>query len=293
MVQLVQLRNRIKAIETIKKITHAMRLISMSTHSRLKHQEDPLHYYKATVSNLFNKVKKLTPEWKNSFIEPTAPTPHTLIILVSSSKGLCGSFNTMLFNHFQWYLQQYNINAATASIITVGTRAQSYINEHAIGTQVISFEELTSVTLSPLAHKITHHIMTSSQPYTSVLVFSNFSKSFFVQKPETTTLVPFNQHTLEGSYKEHHSYLQQQTLTEYRWEQEPDEILDILFKQCMDATLQHILFQSLISEHAARFLSMDNSTRNAQNLLDRTKLDYNKLRQAKITKELSELMGSY
>ncbi|MDR3550918.1 MAG: F0F1 ATP synthase subunit gamma [Candidatus Babeliales bacterium] len=289
MVQLIQLRNRIKAIETIKKITHAMRLISMSSHSRLKHKEEPLHNYKNTVSSLFNTLQKLTPEWENSILAPQSEEKNQLIILIGSSKGLCGSFNTTLFHHFKFYAHQHNLILNDAHIVTIGKRAHNYITEHAIGATETSLEELTSKTLTPLAHKLADIIVNAPKPFTSVLVFSNFLKSFFTQKPETTILIPFeiNMQLPQASHGN------AQDLEEYRWEQKPEEILDILVKQCVDANVQHILFQSLIAEHAARFLSMDNSTRNAQNLLDRTKLDYNKLRQTKITKELSELIGSY
>lgn len=288
MVQLIQLRNRIKAIETIKKITHAMRLISMSSHSRLKHKEQPLHAYKDSASKLFNKVKALAPSWENDLHASKNQEKNELIILIGSSKGLCGSFNTTLFHHFQFYVREHSIDTRNAQIVTIGKRAHNYIVEHKIDQHETTLQELTNASLHSLAHTLTDMIMNAPKPYTSVLVFSNFLKSFFVQKPETSSLIPFD--TQATSSEPLHS---NQSLEEYEWEQKPEEILIILAKQCLDANLQHILFQSLIAEHASRFLSMDNSTRNAQNLLDKTKLDYNKLRQTKITKELSELIGSY
>jgi F-type H+-transporting ATPase subunit gamma len=70
-------------------------------------------------------------------------------------------------------------------------------------------------------------------------------------------------------------------------------VLDILALQLCEITIQHILFESLLAEQAARFISMDSSTRNAETILEETILWYNKLRQAKITKELTELIGSF
>jgi len=270
-----------------------MRLISMSSHSRLKHKEQPLHTYKNSASQLFNTIKTLTPEWENSTLAPKTEEKNELIILIGSSKGLCGSFNTTLFHHFKFYTHQHNLDLPHTHFVTIGKRAHNYVSEHAIGATEISLEELTSITLTPLAHKLADIIINAPKPYTSVLVFSNFLKSFFVQKPETTTLIPFDTDTQILDDTSSKNQTDARALEEYRWEQKPEEILDILVKQCLDANLQHILFQSLISEHASRFLSMDNSTRNAQNLLDKTKLDYNKLRQTKITKELAELIGSY
>jgi F-type H+-transporting ATPase subunit gamma len=67
----------------------------------------------------------------------------------------------------------------------------------------------------------------------------------------------------------------------------------MLAQQYLEAELQSLLYESLLAEHAARFISMDNATRNAEKLLEETKSDYNKLRQAKITKELTELTSSF
>lgn len=77
------------------------------------------------------------------------------------------------------------------------------------------------------------------------------------------------------------------------WEHTPHEVLDILALQALEVTIQHLLFESLLAEQAARFISMDSSTRNAEKILEETILWYNKLRQAKITRELTELTGSF
>lgn len=284
MVQLVQLRNRIKAIETIKKITHAMRLISMSTHSRLKHKEEPLRIYNKTLNELFHKVQMETPDWKHPILSPTSETQTTLIILIGSSRGLCGGFDTSLFHYYQNHIAQHPINSH--AVIAVGKRAISYCIERSIGPMINSFEELNASNLISIAQAITQAIMLAPKPYTSVIVFSNQFKSFFNQKPHISTLIPFMQKTSNQDEKSN-------TKEDYVWEQKAEEVLNVLAHQCMDATVQHLLFQSLLAELAARFLSMDSSTRNAQTLLETTKLDYNKLRQAKITKELSELSGSF
>ena len=65
MARLIQMRQRIKAIETIKKVTHAMRLISMSNHSRLKNKEENITRYKNEINNLFVTLKEQVPSWTN------------------------------------------------------------------------------------------------------------------------------------------------------------------------------------------------------------------------------------
>lgn len=292
MAQLIQMRQRIKAIETIKKITHAMRLIAMSTHSRLKSKEDPLRHYQQEISRMFIKVQQRTPEWQNNLTNPITTEHNVLVILIGSQKGLCGNFNTMLFNHFEHFKKQYNLKQY--STIAVGKRAVDYVHKFQNAPLIGSYEEISSGTISSIAHQITHIIAGQIKPFSRVLVASNYLKTFFSQKPQVVTLIPFDAASRVADLKPKEAKpTESGALEDYIWEQKPDDVLDMLAEQCIDANLQYLLFQSLLAEHAARFISMDSSTRNAQNLLETTKLDYNKLRQAKITKELSELVGSF
>src|SRR5438477_12588314 len=96
MSQLIQMRNRIKTIETIKKITHAMRLISMSAHAHMKVQQEPLGFYLKTLSSLIAKVYQTAPRWKHERLMPKQKIKNSLTIFIGSQKGLCGNFNTQL-----------------------------------------------------------------------------------------------------------------------------------------------------------------------------------------------------
>lgn len=275
MSQLIYLRQRIKAIETIKKITHAMRLISMSAHTRMRQQDDALKAYINASSNLLKRIKYALPTWKNPLIEPSSqPQSRPLLILIGSQKGLCGNFNSSLLNFF--FNNYKNLNAI--DIIVVGKKMIDLVTDKNIKISS-QYSDLHITTLTTIAQEIVKFIL-AKEP-SSVSLVSNQLKSFFVQKPHITHLIPFEEQIEELKPAE-----------DYHWEQAPQEVLDNLLQQVIESQIQYILFQSLYAEQAARFLSMDNSTRNAQNLLDQTKLQYNKLRQAKITKELTELTGS-
>src|SRR5688572_8454660 len=96
MSKLIQMRNRIKTIQTIKKVTDVMRIISMSAHSRLKANQGPLGDYLNTLQALLVKVQRITPTWTNERLMPTDDNNNPLIIIIGSQKGLCGNFNTQL-----------------------------------------------------------------------------------------------------------------------------------------------------------------------------------------------------
>jgi len=281
MSELVQMRQRIKAIETIQKITHAMRLIAMSAHSRLKRKETDLKRYIDTINILFSKVYRLQQDWQNPIMKPKNNHTKILVILVGSQKGLCGTFNTNLFTYFTQQMARHA--ESTFDSIAIGKKAIDFLNRNHTHIQVINeYNNFSTRTIFSISQAIADLIIHAPTPYSSVIMFSNDLKSFFIQKPIRTTLIPL-------------ATAPSQVLapTEgYLWEHEPTVVLDTLAHHYLEAHIQHLLFTSLYAEQAARFLSMDNATRNAVSLLENSKILYNKLRQAKITKELTELTGS-
>jgi len=284
MSHLIQLRQRIKTIETTQKVTHAMRLISMSTHSQLKNKEVSLRAYQKAVSHLFGHLQALTLTSPKTTSDTTKLLDNKrLLILVGSQKGFCGTFNSDLFSFFENNLQKNNWE--NAELIAVGKNAIDFIHAHPQPVNLIkTFPTLNTTTHISVVRAIADII--DDQPYTSVIVISNVLKGFFVQRPQSTTLMPINyEHVLTTTAR-------QEQADDFVWEESLPSLHSAALKQYIEVQLNFQLFQSLLAEHAARFISMDNATRNAKNLLEKARLDYNKLRQTKITRELTELAGS-
>ena len=283
MSKLIQMRNRIQTIETIRKVTDVMRIISMSAHSRLKVKQEPLGEYLHTLKNFLAKVQRATPSWKHEQLMPTGNNINPLIIIIGSQKGLCGGFNTQLSKILHDYISHNP--SAHYRFSAVGKKPIEYLIQNHPDKLLCSFPVITSRNFLTIAQELTDLIMTATPSYTSVVIISNVFKNFFVQKATITPIIPFDP-----------THIKAHTTppTEgYMWDETPSTILDKLAIQYIEAQFQHLIFQSLLSEHAARFISMDNSTRNANTLLTDTKLEYNKIRQAKITTEITELTGNF
>ena len=259
-----------------------MRIISMSAHSRLKAKQEPLSDYLNELKNLLTKVQHATPSWTHERLMPTGENSNPLIIVIGSQKGLCGAFNTQLTKFLQDYLQQNP--SAYYHFTALGKKPIDYLIENHPDKLICSFPMLTARNFLTIAQELTDLIMTATPAYSSVTIVSNIFKNFFVQKATITHLIPFNPATVSAAPP---------SMDEFIWDEAPKDILNTLAVQYIEAQLQHLIFQSLLSEHAARFLSMDSSTRNATNLLNTTKLEYNKVRQAKITTEITELTGNF
>jgi F-type H+-transporting ATPase subunit gamma len=282
MSKLIQLRQRLRAIETIKKITHAMRLIAMSSHSELKQSQPIITSYTHTLESIFQQLRVHTPHWHHPILHPDqAKSKKIALIIVGSQKGLCGSFNNHLFKLVTRKLTE--LEGQEIDVIPVGQKVIDFVENLSIGQVKHSYKKFSIQRISKIANEITHSIFNMSPPYKSVFIISNRFKSFFVQYPKSIELIPVPENTIPEAPVE----------DDLIWEQKPQESLNDLAFSYIASQIQLLLFDSLLSEHAARFVSMDSATRNANDILEATKLEYNKLRQAKITKELTELTGSH
>jgi F-type H+-transporting ATPase subunit gamma len=283
MSQLIHMRQRIKTVETIKRITHAMRLVSRSSHFRLSKQQKTLAHYHQRIAVLFSKLRTLSTSWHNSTLTSAAisKNAHPLILLVGSHKELCGNFNSMLFDFFAKYMQKKR--PLNASILSIGKKAEDFVHARYSHYAATAFIDRNPAAIASVAKTITEQIFSATTPYSSVIIVSNKIKSFFVHYPFITQLIPLTDHPI-GEIND---------LSDIAFDHNLHDILDQLARMYITTSIQTALFESLVAEQAARFISMDNSTRNADIILESTNLAYNKLRQAKITKDLVELSSAF
>lgn len=273
MSQLIQLKQRIKVIETIKKTTNAMRLISMSMHSRLRQKKAHVEEYLQHIIKVYGIVSS-----KNAEHVQAPVGDRTLVIIVGSQKGLCGNFNTQLI---QFFHQEMPIIDQKTDCIVIGKQMVDYFKLHHIPV-LQKYPEFSSANFTTLAQQLITFIETTSS-YTSVIIYSNFPRTFFIQKSRKLRVYPLEEQETTGSAALPDDYL---------WEQPLPDLVKMLRHLYLKATIEKTLFESLFAEQAARFISMDNATRNAEDLLKTMKLAYNKLRQAIITRELTDLASS-
>ncbi|MBN2266986.1 MAG: F0F1 ATP synthase subunit gamma [Candidatus Babeliaceae bacterium] len=276
MTQVTQLRQRIRAVELIQKTTHAMRLTSMSTHVRLHKKQAFMESYRHEIEETISNIKEGLPH----FEEQEFDSEKELLVIVGSQKGLCGSFNTKLNRFFE---QEYpDINPNT-KIIVIGKRIiESIAAEYRL---LYSFELFNPTNFFAISSELCQHLLKPHR-YRQVTLISNIPITFFLQRPTKTTIIipqPYKTDIDQfESFEEGATYL---------YDQNPFKILANLERLLARVRVEEILFKSLIAEQAARFISMDASTTNAEKMLSDMKRDYNKLRQATITRELMDLIG--
>ena len=198
---------------------------------------------------------------------------------------MCGNFNSNVFKLFEEYIQP----GTNPHIIAIGKRAVDFTKDKHENL-IQSVNKFNTTNIKDIVAYTTEIINKPDNRYSRVTVISNVLKTFFAQRPVINCYRSL-QNLLLFLIKQNNQ--KEITLFEdYVWEQTPQSIIKDLANLYIEAKLHAILFQSLLAEQAARFLSMDTSTRNAEGLLELSKIQYNKLRQAKITKEINELVSS-
>lgn len=255
-----------------------MRLISMSSHAHLKNKQGSFESYTRNLKQILSKIKKIISQTDINALGSIAKTEKVLICVLSSQKGLCGTFNSSLVHFFNKYAT--SLNQSDISLFLVGKKIIDSLSPD-YSHLIIGAESNFSLRTVP---DILMKLQSVIQSFDRVIVIHNVLKTFFVQKPLASIIMP-----LEWGVAERLSH----DLSEYQWEVNPKPLFENLMKEYIHTTLEYLLLQSLLAEHAARFIAMDNSTRNAHTLLEEKKIEYNKLRQAKITKELTELSGIF
>jgi F-type H+-transporting ATPase subunit gamma len=283
MSHLIQLKRRIKSIKTTEKLTHAMRLIAMSLYGRLEKEQVPLNKYNESLEELFRYLVAECPEWKNSIFFPEdILDQNPLFIVISATKGFCGGLNNNLFRYLEYKLHIEEHQKPT--FITVGKKATSFVDKKQFGEILVTYHDLNSNNFADISQNIAKMIIEQKKSYSSVTIYSTFFKNFFTQKPESSKIIPFERYSEEEA--------QEPDLYPPIWEQDNLEITNFIANKYLNTRLTNIFFQSLVSEYASRFVAMDNATTNAEKYLETLTLQFNKLRQSLITREVSELSAS-
>ena len=324
MSQLIQLKRRIKAITTIKKITSAMRLISRSIHARFDKKKKFLFNYHATITDYMTQLRTLHPHWAYQLTQNNHATEQDssdsqnisahkdLFIIIGSQKDLCGNFNSPLY----YWIDSHNkiLSQQNTHIISYGKKISDYLKKRSI-TIFQEYKELKPSILNKQAEDLLHTILPITSPenfthkqlhtaaYNSVTLVYLSSKTFFNRTLQIIPLLPLitpsdntqqnNQIDHAQAYLTHNKSTRNHTFEADEQEHTPEEILYSLSYEYLRSCIYIAFFQSLHAEQSARFISMDNATRNAETFLTSMKSHYNKMRQAKITKELAELSGAF
>ena len=292
-----QLKQRINSISKTQKITSAMRLVAMSLYNRIERRRSELTPFLSEIKATFKLFMQHRPIQEQIRATTNPINQSELIIIVSSSKGLCGGFHEQLRKFFKL---RFKKDALPQKIIKIGQKTTLIGGTATQSIDTLTcYESLTAQTINSVAEEIMCHIY--AQNYKTVRLFSNRFTSFFSYRQSEIILYPLSGLSESDAREQSLRHIMTHTkrastnpppppISEsFSLEQPFDEMQLQIIKQYGIALLAGLLAESLTAEQTARFLSMDTATKNAGSVLDKLKLQCNKLRQALITREVAEL----
>lgn len=282
MKSITDIKSRIKSISETRQITNAMELISISKLKRVqaKFEKNMVYFDKLKVT-----IKDIVAHSKDIFHKYLTKRRGTraAYIVISSDKGLAGGYNLNVLNaaweHMQSKEEKY--------VFTIGHTATDYFRRMGQNVDVEFLHVSQNPTLAD-ARNITFDVF---QLYDNNLmdeVFIVFTDMFSTGalKPEVYKLLPVIEEDMTNTK------LETDYLNDILYDPSPIEVLDFLIPQYVVGMMYTALIHASASEHKARMLAMENATINADEMLAKLKLDYNRARQEKITNELLEIVSA-
>ncbi len=289
--QLKEVRERISSIQSTQQITNAMKMVSASKMAKAAKAIVQMRPYADRLDHMLNNILANLGGDAGSSFGVEREVNSVLVVVVTSSRGLCGAFNSNIVKAAAKQItEKYEDvrESGSLSIMPIGKIGHKAIKKEFSDCEIIEnnvelFSELTYDNIIFIADDIINKF--SKGEYDRVdVVYSRF-KNAAMQFTETVQFLPVinDSHTEEGKKKI--------TKADYIFEPDKTTLLEHLIPSILQTTFQKFMLDTHASEHGARMTAMDKATDNAEDLVKELKITYNKARQEAITKELSEIVG--
>ncbi len=274
------IKRRIKSVTSIEHITSAMKLVSAAKLRRAKatfeRTTEYFHFVTDSIAEIFNN----TAEVPDKYLEGSREIKKTCYIIITSSKGLCGSFNSNVIRAAQ---QEILESPSDAVVVAIGGRGKEFflkrgyqiLSDYLAPPETISFLETRAIS------KPVIEMYNREEIDEVVMVYTSFVNNM-EQKVKVVKLLPF---AIERSP----DVMKQEKQVEY--EPSVEDVFNYLVPKFVEITVYGAIVESATCEHAARRMAMENATENARDMLKDLSLFYNRARQDAITKEIIEVVS--
>jgi F-type H+-transporting ATPase subunit gamma len=286
MATLDDLKKRIVSVKSTQKITKAMKMVAAAKLKRAQENAEKGRPYSEKMNNIILNLSGSISDKENApkLLSGSGADKIHLCVVLTSDRGLCGGFNTNIIKKAKTYFQKISSEGKTLKIITVGSKGYDQLKriykENIV--EKISFKD--SKTINYLdAEKVGKMIINNfeKKEFDVCTIFYNKFKNVITQIPQEQQIIPLKTSEVEGSSSDDN----------YEFEPEEDEILSNLLPKNISTQIFKAMLENSASEQGSRMSAMDNATRNAGEMVDKLTIEYNRSRQAAITKELIEIIS--
>jgi F-type H+-transporting ATPase subunit gamma len=283
---LKEVRIRIASINSTQQITKAMKLVSATKLRRAQNSILQMRPYAQKLNGILaNLAGTMEVDSLKALFTPRKDTSKILLVVITSDRGLCGSFNANVIK-LAARLASEKYAGKNITILPVGKKGAEYFSRQSYPV-VNDFKDTFQDLSAKSGFEIGQHILnqfTAGRFDKVELVYNQF-KNAATQILTAEQFLPIDPASLDTTNADRSSR------NEYIFEPSAGGILETLIPQILKTQVYRSLLDSLASEHGARMIAMDKATDNAGELLKALKIEYNRVRQAAITTEISEIVG--
>ena len=286
MASLDDLKKRIASVKSTQKITKAMKMVAAAKLRRAQESAEKGRPYSEKMNNIILNLSNCISDKDNApkLLSGTGEDKIHLCVVLTSDRGLCGGFNTNIIKKAKLYFQKILNEGKNLKIITVGTKGYDQLKrvykDHII--ERLSFKD-SKITNYIDAEKVSKIILNNfeKKEFDICAIFYNQFKNVITQIPQEQQIIPLKESDPESI----------SSANNYEFEPEEDEILSNLLPKNIATQIFKAMLENSASEQGSRMSAMDSATRNAGDMVDRLTIEYNRSRQAAITKELIEIIS--
>ncbi len=286
MASLDDLKKRIASVKSTQKITKAMKMVAAAKLRKAQESAEKGRPYSEKMNNVILNLSSGISDKENApkLLSGTGNDKVHLCVVMTSDRGLCGGFNSNIIKKAKSYFSKILSEGKELKIITVGSKGNDQL-KRMYGDKIIeniSFKESKNANYFD-ADKVGKIVIDKfeSSEFDICTIFYNQFKNVITQIPQAQQIVPLNSEDGEDNTSEE----------SYEFEPDEDEILSNLLPKNISTQIFKAMLENSASEQGSRMSAMDNATRNAGEMVDKLTIQYNRSRQAAITKELIEIIS--
>ena len=286
MPSLDDLRKRIKSVKSTQKITKAMKMVAAAKLRKAQENAEKGRPYSEKMNNIILNLSNSITDKENApkLLTGTGADKVHLCVVLTADRGLCGGFNTNIVKKAKSFFEKIKSEEKSLKIITVGSKGYDQL-KRIYGSQII---EKISFKDSKIANYLDAEIvgkkiieLFEKNEFDMCTIFYNQFKNVITQIPQEQQIIPLKSSKVKENAVDDN----------YEFEPEEDEILSNLLPKNISTQIFKAMLENSASEQGSRMSAMDSATRNAGELVDKLTINYNRSRQAAITKELIEIIS--
>ena len=281
-----EIRNKIKSVQSTRKITKAMEMVAASKMRKAQERMRHARPYGDKIRTIAAHLAHANTEYRHPFLVKREIEDNIGAIVVTSDKGLCGGLNTNVLRLVVSKAKEVQDRGFKIQFTAIGNRALSFLQRAKanIVSQMVLYGD------KPHMDKLVGPVKVQVDAYREgrinavYIVYTRFINTM-KQEPVIEQILPLPAERIsEGSRALRKNW-------DYLYEPDAKDVLDQLLRRYLEAIIYQALAENIASEQSARMVAMKAASDNANSVIDELTLIYNKSRQASITKELSEIVA--